>query len=133
MPRMSGRPAEKHISAQEFCKNCRARHSERGRAWLHQWMRSFGGVSRKNVHRIGDQKSRSQSAVHVASMTPFRGLTHILSCRTLQQRERNLFQHVLSFPSRSTTIETPYLSGGKIIPSCASIAGYCSPLPIVDF
>jgi hypothetical protein len=91
----------------------------------------LGGVSRKNVRRIGAQKSRSQSAVHVVWMTPFRGLTHILSCRTLQ--ERNLFQHVLSFPSRSTTIETPYLSGGKIIPSCASIADYCSSLPIVDF
>src|SRR5271155_4336445 len=41
MQRMSGRPAERHISAQEFCKNCRARHSERGRAWLHQWIRCF--------------------------------------------------------------------------------------------
>src|SRR2546423_13359587 len=120
---MSGGPAEKHISAQEFCKNC-----VRGRAWLHQWTRSLVVCSRENVRRIGDQKSRNQSTVHVVSMTPFRGPHQISSCRTLQQRERNLFQHVVSFPSRSTTTETPHLSGSEIIP-CATIGGYClSPL-----
>jgi hypothetical protein len=66
-------------------------------------------------------------------MTPFRGLTRFFSPNITTARTEPFFQHVVSFPSRSITIETPYLSGGTIIPSCASIAGYRSSLPIANF
>jgi hypothetical protein len=133
MRRMSGRPAEKHISAQEFCTNCRARHFERGRACLHYWVEKLGGVSKQNVRRIGDQKSRNQGAAHVVSMTPFRGLTRFLLAEHYNCENRIFSNTFVSFPSRPSAIETPYLLGGKIITSCASIAGLLFVPPFLRF
>ena len=110
---MSGRPAEKHILAQEFATNCRARHVETRSRLAALLDEELGGVSRQNVRRIGDQNPVAQGAAHVVSMTPFHGLTRFLLAEHYNSENGTFSNTLFNFPQKSITIETPYLSGGK--------------------
>ena len=117
---MSGRPTEKHISAQEFCKMC-----TRSRLAAPMDEKLLVVCLGKNVRRIGDQKSRNQSTVHVVSMTPFRGPHQISSCNSENVTFSNTFCHS---PQGLPQLKL-HIYQEAIIPSCATIGGYClSPL-----
>ena len=116
-----------------FARIVRARHFERGRACLHYWDEKLGGLSRQNVRRIGDQKSRNQGTVHVVSMTPFRGLTRFLLAEHYNC-ENGTFSNTLFHSPQGLPHLKRYiywevrLSLLVLVPQ-----GYCSSLPLFRF